>query len=272
MAFTRDWNEATPLGSADANTLDDIIRNGEVDISDRLKNMIYGFIAGENTLNQHFQYLQFYEQSSVSKPSAGYGRVYCKAVSGKCELFWQDEDENEIQLTTGGKWNGAVLSAGGIPAGSFAADAIDSDDITDGAIDSAHLAADVVDGTKMADDAVDSEHYTDGSVDPVHIANLTPDDYAGDGDGDSRQSVTFANGLIMKFGEEVVAANTTDEVTYAAAFTNGFMCAVASYKSSAAALHEAPHVQAKSGSETSVLEVTNSAPTQQTVFWMAIGY
>lgn len=104
MAFTRDWNEATPLGTADANTLDTIIKNGEVDISDRLKNMVYGFIAGENSVAQHFQYVQFYEQASVSQPSAGFGRVYTKAVGGKCELFWQDEDGDEIQLTSGGKF------------------------------------------------------------------------------------------------------------------------------------------------------------------------
>lgn len=111
MAFTRNWNEASPDGSDQASSGDDEIRNLKVEISDRIKNMVYGFIAGENSLSQHFQYLQFYEQSSVSQPPAGYGRVYCKAVSGKCELFWHDEDGDEIQLTTGGKWNGAVLLA-----------------------------------------------------------------------------------------------------------------------------------------------------------------
>jgi hypothetical protein len=111
MAFTRDWNEATPLGSADANTLDDIIRNGEVDISDRLKNMIYGFIAGENTLAQHFQYLQFYQQGSdPSQPSADFARLWVKAVSSVSELMWRDDVNAAAQLTTGGKLNGAVLA------------------------------------------------------------------------------------------------------------------------------------------------------------------
>lgn len=130
MAFTRNWDESQPTDTTQAVDIDDYNRYLRVDCSDRLKNMIYGFIAGENTLAQHFQYIQFYEQSSApSTPAAGFGRVYCKAVSGKCELFWKDEDGDEIQLTTGGKWNGAVLLAESIPAGSYAADAIDEDDI-----------------------------------------------------------------------------------------------------------------------------------------------
>ena len=127
--FERDWNESSPDGQDSVTSGDDEIRNLKVEISDRLKNMLYGLIAGENTLAQHFQYLQLYEQASVAQPSAGFGRLYCKAVGDKAELFWHDEDGDEIQLTTGGKWNGAVLSALGIPAGSYAADSIDEDDI-----------------------------------------------------------------------------------------------------------------------------------------------
>ena len=111
MAFTRDWDESTPTDNTNAVDIDDYNRYLRVDVSDRLENMFYGFIAGENSLSQHAQYIQFYEQASVSQPSAGYGRLYCKAVGGKCELHWQDEDGDEIQITTGGKWNGAVLSA-----------------------------------------------------------------------------------------------------------------------------------------------------------------
>lgn len=104
MAFTRNWSEGTPSGTEEAKLADDYIRYLKVNISDRLKNMIYGFITGENTLSQHFQYIQFYEQASISQPSAGYGRLGCKAVGGKCEMFWHDEDGDEIQLTSGGKF------------------------------------------------------------------------------------------------------------------------------------------------------------------------
>ena len=65
MAFTRNWNPATPDGGDAASSGDDEIRNLKVELSDRLKNMIYGFIAGENTLAQHFQYLTFYHQANL---------------------------------------------------------------------------------------------------------------------------------------------------------------------------------------------------------------
>lgn len=132
MAFTRDWNESSPDGTDDASSGDDEIRNLKVEISDRLKNMLYGLIAGENILAQHFQYLQFYEQSSApATPAAGYWRLYCKAVGGKAELFCKDEDGDEIQLTTGGKWNGAVLANDSIDSQHYAADSIDPEHLVD---------------------------------------------------------------------------------------------------------------------------------------------
>jgi len=162
FGFTRDWDEANPTNSTVANQIDEYNRYLRVDTSDRLENMFYGFIAGENTLSQHCQYLQFYEQASVSQPSAGYGRLYTKAVGGKCELFWQDEDADEPQLTSGGKWNGAVLLAASIPSGSYAADSIDSADYAASSIDLEHMSA----------NSVDSDQYVDGSIDPAHIGTI----------------------------------------------------------------------------------------------------
>jgi hypothetical protein len=79
--------------------------------------------------------------------------------------------------------NGAVTIANGaVEHVMVAADAIDSDNIadnainsehyTDGSIDRVHLAADIIDGTKIADDVINSEHYVDGSIDTAHIADL----------------------------------------------------------------------------------------------------
>lgn len=106
MAFTRDWDESNPTDNTVANQIDEYNRYLRVDTADRLEDMFYGFTAGENTLSQHAKFLQFYEQASVAQPSAGYGRLYCKAVGGKCEMFWQDEDGDEIQLTYGGAFVG----------------------------------------------------------------------------------------------------------------------------------------------------------------------
>jgi len=54
------------------------------------------------------------------------------------------------------------------------------------------------------------------------IANLTPDDYAGDGDSDSRESITYVNGMIMKTGYIARAAEVTP-VAFDVAFPNGIV-------------------------------------------------
>ena len=40
--------------------------------------------------------------SSPGSIAANHGQLFIKDVAGKAELHWMDEDENEIQLTSGG--------------------------------------------------------------------------------------------------------------------------------------------------------------------------
>ncbi len=86
------------------------------------------------------------------------------------------------------------------------------------------------------------------------------------------QSITLPNGLIIKQGTESVAANTTDEVTYGTAFPTSFVNCFVSFYAKAVALVDAANAQPKSGSETSILEVTNGHTSTQTIAWIAIGY
>ena len=64
-----------------------------------------------------------------------------------------------------------MVAADAIDSDNIADNAINSEHYTDGSIDRVHLAADIVDGTKIADDAINSEHYVDGSIDTAHIAD-----------------------------------------------------------------------------------------------------
>lgn len=50
-------------------------------------------------------------------PGANKGALYIKDVGGVAELFFQDEVDNPVQLTTGGKLNAAVLGA--LPADTY---------------------------------------------------------------------------------------------------------------------------------------------------------
>ena len=86
------------------------------------------------------------------------------------------------------------------------------------------------------------------------------------------ESITFPNGLILKQGTESVAGDTTDEVTYGTAFPTAFDNTWVSYKTKAVALVNPANSQPKSGSETSILEVTNGHSNTRTINWYAIGH
>lgn len=113
MSFTRDWDESTPTNQTYGHQIDDYMRYLRVDVADRLEDMYYGFIAGENTYSAHAKMIQFRNQTSVSTPSSGYARLYTKQVSSQSELHFLGDDGNEKQLTSGGQLN---IEAADIPA------------------------------------------------------------------------------------------------------------------------------------------------------------
>lgn len=103
--FTRNWDETQPTNLTEAHQIDDHMKYLRVDVAERLKAMFYGFIAGENTYEASVKFLNLKDQSSVATPSSGYSRFYTKTVTGKSEIFAQNDDGDEIQLTTDGKLN-----------------------------------------------------------------------------------------------------------------------------------------------------------------------
>jgi len=280
MAFTRNWQDGVPIGTEQASDLDTFIQNVRGDISDRIKNMVYGFVAGENTLSQHFQYLQFYEQASVAQPSAGYGRLYCKAVGGKCEFFWQDEDGDEIQLTTGGNFGGGNLEllAGMDLLGSATSDiTINTNKFTvagatgntviagtltqQGVATLADTSALATSGAPAADAQIVNKKYVDDQISAIQDPA-----YSGG------ESHTFDGGLIMKMGVTAsIGANSTGEVTYGTAFPNGVISAQVTIKGKYTSI-TAMSAQPKSGSETSILEVSNSFSIALVGYWIVIGH
>src|SRR5210317_529839 len=85
-----------------------------------------------------------------------------------------NDNFTELYNGAGGVADGAITTA------KLAADAVDSDKIADGSIDTVHIADSQITNAKMADDAVDSAKITDGAIDTVHIAddNITFDKLA----------------------------------------------------------------------------------------------
>ncbi len=98
--------------------------------------------------------------------------------------------------------------------------------------------------------------YVDGITDPTYSGG---------------ESHTFTGGLIFKHGEIVVSSNSTVEVTYGAAFPTEFISAQATLNTTNISLNEPAHARAKSGSNTTVLQVTNASPSTLDVYWQAWG-
>ncbi|KKN70122.1 hypothetical protein LCGC14_0434470 [marine sediment metagenome] len=95
----------------------------------------------------------------------------------------------------------------------------------------------------------------------------TPASYTGG------ESVTFPNGLILKQGTVSVGTNTTVEVTYGVAFPTGVKTAQVSYSTAATNIDQPANVSPKSGSETSILRVTNSdSVSTRSIYWWVWGY
>jgi len=124
MAFTNDWTETTPLGSENANTADDYLRNAKVDLGERLEPMFYGFNHDDHADEEDefgVKHLKFFPEAADPTTDSDYGFIYVKSDGSTDELFWKDESGNVKQLTDGG-----ILK---VVAGDYAADSIDADDI-----------------------------------------------------------------------------------------------------------------------------------------------
>lgn len=109
MAFTRDWLETNPIDHTKFKVQPGGVRELKVDISDRLKDFLYGFATGETDIGA--KSIPFISQGTAA-PDTGTGiiSVYANTASGKPEIFFIDEDGNIAQLTKVGKINSAILS------------------------------------------------------------------------------------------------------------------------------------------------------------------
>lgn len=152
--------------------------------------------------------------------------------------------------------------------------------LANSSVTTAKIANEAVTMAKIASSAIkDEDNMTSNSssfictqqsikayVDTQDGANFSPATYSGG------ETTTLGNGLILKFGQESVAADTVDEVTYGTAFPTGFVTAVVSYKSISTAPMDPCKCQPKSGSETSILQIANGHTATMTICWIAVGY
>lgn len=235
FGWTYTYDTDTPVGTDAPSVIDDKIREVKDGVQERQNVDHYWPLTGSQVSDadagKHRQVTFRGPLGSDPTVATDEYQLYTKDVSSVAELHGRDESNSGIQLTSGGYLlgssilDGSLLTAdiadANVTNAKLADDSVDSNDIVSGAIDSRHFSASAV----MTDDIADA------NVTAAKIANLTPDDYASDGDGDSRESMTYPNGKIVKSGY-IARSGTSTAVTFATAFPNGVVSAQVSIKAS----------------------------------------
>ena len=102
--FSVTWDETTPSDSEAVSLGASRIRDFKTAIRERLAidRRFYDDETGKAKVG-YANKISFYTQASDPTNEADVGFLYVKDVSSKVELFWEDEDGNTLQLTSGGK-------------------------------------------------------------------------------------------------------------------------------------------------------------------------
>lgn len=299
------WDEAKPATSTSLrNSNPEILANWTA-----LENAItqdHEFSTGGTNSGEHKQ-IKFNVPITTPTNAANKGWLYSKDVSAVVELHWEDESGNELQMSSGGDLfsstglvvtgtstlNGSLtLSAGNdlllsttsditISGNTFTVAGATGNTLIAGTLEvtgtqtftgaatfTAGLGAVLPAGsnkiTGLADGTADAEAVNLGQyeIDNVDAASAQA----------GSESVTLPNGLTMKFGTESVAADTTDEITYGDAFDGGVLAAFGTYSGVLTNNLGSPGAQPKSGSETTILQLTNADDGTRVINWFVIGF
>jgi len=104
-ANTRTWNASYELLPADGDNISagaTRIRNLKTDIRERMAHDHYMAVAGTDADHGEHKQSTYRTGDYTCAGTANKGTVYTKDVSAKAELFYCDEDGDEVQMTTGG--------------------------------------------------------------------------------------------------------------------------------------------------------------------------
>lgn len=233
--FADTYDTVSPSGDDNPTEGDDRIRETKAAIQERENVDHYWPLTGTEVSDADTGEHRKVTLRVGSAPSAvaDKGFVYAKDVSGKAELFYIDEDGNEVQITSGGK----ILSA-----------SLDSKDEDDMASDSASHTATQQSIKKYVDDENTADHPA----------------YSGG------ESHTDGSGLIIKMGE-VTSGGTSIVVSFGSAFPTGIVSVVVTPEDSTVEGGETTNVVilAKSASSFTIGQATGYYPRFS---WIAIGW
>ena len=110
-------------------------------------------------------------------------------------------------------------------------------------------------------------HDSDGTLKKSQALTdleYSPTDYAGDGGGDSRESATFPNGMIIKTGRKTTTGDET--ITFDTAFPNGVVSVIAIAENAV----QTANATVVASYDTTEIVLKNANVTA--IHWTAIGY
>jgi hypothetical protein len=116
FGFTRDWDESDPVDHTLNSRWPAEIREVMVDVAERLDDIMNGFTSGETVVD--FDVVPMNNRAADPTAVPDTGNLYTKDVAAVAELFYQDENSNEIQLTSGGAINASSQCSTMWPIGS----------------------------------------------------------------------------------------------------------------------------------------------------------
>ena len=109
---TVSWDETKPDGGRDLSLGDDDIKEFKKQVREVIAADHEMSSSGQGANWGHHNIVTLLVQTTITA-LANAGKLYTKDVSGKAELHFKDEDDNEIQLTSGGKIHLVASSAQG---------------------------------------------------------------------------------------------------------------------------------------------------------------
>ena len=109
MAFSRDWLEINPIDHLKFKSISGEVREFKVDVSDRLKTILSGFVSGDTLVGIK---LGKYLTNGTAAPTAPSGtgtaldiNVYCRTIGTGTygDLYIRNTTGGELRLTNGDK-------------------------------------------------------------------------------------------------------------------------------------------------------------------------
>jgi len=277
------WNKNKPAGSDAIQDSDDYIRANNAALESAI-GQDHEFSTGGTNSGKHTQVTFDDPISSPATVAASEGVVYLLDVADKAELHFEDEDENTVQITSGGKLLSSSLdmkdeddmtsdSATHAASQQSIKAYVDSGTVTmtNKTLTSPVLNTDLS-GTAFLDEDDMSSDSATKAASQQSIKKYVDDQDAADHPAYSGgESHTDGSGLIIKMGNVTVSANSTSSVSFGSAFPNDAVAVTVSLNTTDN-INSITGDWAVSGLSKTGFTMKNGLDSQYNFYWIVVGY